>query len=111
MTAKEKILNNVELSEYEARELVGYSNFGHNGGFPADHFDGIEFSDAFPGENGRWSVPVLSIFEVDGRYFGLMSSEGLTEYQENEAYSQVAKEYDKVTKTITKTSYELKKKQ
>jgi hypothetical protein len=64
------------------------------------------------GENRRWSRSNLEIFKVEDtrdRYFGLYWEEGLTENQENEAYSQVAVEFERTEKTVVVVSYEVKK--
>ena len=60
------------------------------------------------GENRRWSRYARTIIEVNIscniRYFMLEWENGLTEYQENEYFSQIAKEVILVEKqTIVKT--------
>lgn len=88
-----KIDNNEKLSEREIRELVCNS-----------------IEDNY-GDNNRWTRGVESIVQIGERFFLINWSEGLTEYQENEYYSQPV-EVEKVTyeKTITVTEWkEIKK--
>lgn len=57
------------------------------------------------GENRRWTRSNTTIVELMGRYFSIDWEEGLTEFQENEFYSQpievTKKTYEK-TITVTK---------
>lgn len=52
------------------------------------------------GDNRRWSRSVVSIAEINGRYFKIYWEEGLTEYQDDCCYDQPIEvekvEYDKV---------------
>ena len=52
------------------------------------------------GDNRRWSRSMVSITEINGRYFKIYWEEGLTEYQEDSCYNQPVEvkkiEYDKV---------------
>lgn len=84
----EKIDNNEKLSESEIRELVCNS-----------------IEDQY-GDNNRWTRGVESIVQIGNRFFSICWEEGLTEYQENEYYSQPV-EVEKVTyeKTITVTEW------
>lgn len=109
MTAKEKILNGVELDEFEVKNLVDlwYPHVPNQ--FSKDHFDGIEQVDSIDGEDRRWSRTNLVVFKVDDRYFGIEWEQGLTEIQENDAFAQVAVELVKTEKTIVVTDYIRKK--
>lgn len=84
----EKIDNNEKLSKSEIRELVCNS-----------------IEDQY-GDNDRWTRSVESIVQIGNRFFSICWEEGLTEYQENEYYSQPI-EVEQVTyeKTITVTEW------
>lgn len=56
------------------------------------------------GENGRWTRPVQTIFEVQGRLFALDWEEGLTESQDHEFFEQPY-EVEKRTKVIEVNEY------
>lgn len=56
-------------------------------------------------EAGRWTCPETIIFELDSRFFSIWFERGLTEYQENEWYDQVAEEVR--PKQITVTTWEV----
>ena len=109
MTVKEKMFNGIELTEAEVKYLVDIWYDKKENNFSGDHFDGIVCVETYEGENRRWSRTNINIFEADGRYFQIEWEEGLTEYQENEAYRQIAKECEKVEKTIVTVSYVVKK--
>lgn len=54
------------------------------------------------GDSHRWSKDMTTIFECDGRFFQIDWNSGLTEYQEDEFFSQpeevVLHEYEKLVK-------------
>ena len=56
------------------------------------------------GDNDRWTRPVQTVFEVQGRLFALDWEEGLTENQENEFFDQPY-EVEKRTKVIEVNEY------
>lgn len=60
--------------------------------------------DTVYGENGRWTRPVQTIFEVQGRLFALDWDEGLTESQDHE-FDLQPYEVEKRTKTIVVNEY------
>lgn len=92
-TLKQKLLNNEELTSEEVEKLV------------------LEYEyDLIEGEDRRWSRTNETIIEIDGRYFSVEWEKGLTEYQENEYYSQVAVEVEKKERIITQTYWEKKEK-
>lgn len=56
------------------------------------------------GENGRWSRNNLSVIDLEGTLYAIEWSEGLTESQENEFYTQPYKvELEKRDVIVTKT--------
>ena len=87
-----KILTHQLLSENEVESIcrLGYSD--------------VDFSikildDSYCGLKNRWSIPtriVFSVFDANGneRCFSLEYDEGLTEYQEDFFYEQVAVEVE-----------------
>ena len=59
------------------------------------------------GDEGRWYRYMNTIFKVDGRYFSLSWSRGLTECQENEyMYQPVEVKLHEYEKTITVREWE-----
>ena len=81
---RQKIKNDVDLSESELNELVYYS------------VKDIE------GEDRRWSRRVTSILDIDGETYILNWERGLTEYQENSFHYQPRKvKIEKTTKVVT----------
>ena len=83
--------------------------------FPENELQELCYEYAFifdigDGENGRWQKYMETIIEVDGRYFQINWSQGLTEYQEN-SYPNQPYEVFKHTKevTTTKTWYDTNK--
>lgn len=56
------------------------------------------------GDNGRWTRPVQTVFEVQGRLFALDWFQGLTENQEHEFFDQPY-EVEKRTKVIEVNEY------
>lgn len=74
---------NPNFTEKEIEQMA-YEEFGNSIDVVAD-------------ECGRWTQAMETIFEVNGRYFGVSWYRGLTEYQENnfccsEVYEVVKKE-------------------
>lgn len=55
-----------------------------------------------PGECGRWTQGMETIFQVGDRFFSIYWERGLTEYQDDEFFSQpeevVLHEYEKLVK-------------
>lgn len=56
------------------------------------------------GEQHRWTQDVSTIFEFEGKYYSLDWDRGLTEYQENEFYTQPY-QVEKGVKTIEVTNW------
>lgn len=56
------------------------------------------------GDNDRWTRPVQTVFEVQGRLFALDWFQGLTENQEHEFFDQPY-EVEKRTKVIEVNEY------
>lgn len=79
-----KIYNGEELTEDELREFVQ------------------EYSAVYEvkGDEGRWTVQITSIFQINDKLFAIDWDRGLTELQESEFYCQP---YEVVKKTETKT--------
>lgn len=82
----EKILNGEELTEGELSDLVDYE------------------IDSQEGDCGSWTIPVMSIVELCGRYFAIDWDRGLTECQENEFNNQPY-EVKKVEKMVKVTEW------
>lgn len=89
------------LPEHEIRRLC-YEDYPH------DDPNFIEVA-RIEGEDGRWSRPVKIIFKVNNEhYFRIRYNMGLTECQEDDCDSQVAKEVEPKTRTIVETYWEEK---
>lgn len=58
--------------------------------------------DEIEGESGRWTKCMTTIIDVDGQLYAIDWYRGLTEYQENEYYSQPYK-VNRVEKVVTRT--------
>ena len=86
-----KILNKEELTSEEVGQIINYG------------YDDIEVVEEIEGEDRRWSRTNKVIIAIDNQYFSLTYEHGLTEYQDDGYYSQIAVEVEKkevVTKTI-----------
>lgn len=69
-----------------------------------DNLDIVDTTSDMDGA-GRWTIPEDIIFKLDGRFFCIWFSRGLTEYQEDEWEDQVAIEV--CPKQITVTTWEV----
>ena len=87
MNIEDKILNGIELTEDEVREVLW-------------NWETIEENVI---NEGRWEFLVEVIICINNRYFSISYSRGKTEYQENYYYNQIAEE--KVPKLVTKVIY------
>lgn len=96
MTLTEKILNKQELTSDEIKSLV-FEDYGEQS---------IEYVEEIRGKDRRWTRTNQVILKINDRYFRIKYEQGLTEYQENEYYSQIAEEVKRVEKTITIVEYE-----
>lgn len=94
VSLKDKLLNKEELTNEEVEELV------------CNTPDDINWVEEIEGEDRRWSRTNLVILGVDDKYFQIEYEHGLTEYQENEYWGQVAIEVRKIEKVITTTVWE-----
>ena len=86
-----KILNKEELTSEEVGQIINYG------------YDDIEVVEEIEGKDRRWSRTNKVIIAIGNQYFSLTYEHGLTEYQDDEYYSQIAVEVEKkevVTKTI-----------
>lgn len=87
-----KILTNQELTSSEVESIC--HPWSSHMDFPIKILD-----DSYCGLKNRWSIPtriVFSVFDANGneRCFSLEYDEGLTEYQEDFFYEQVAVEVE-----------------
>lgn len=95
MTIKEKFLNKEEFTPDEVEQVIW------------EGVEGIEQIEILEGEDRRWSRTDIIVFKVDNRYFELEYEHGLTEYQENEYYSQKPVEVKKVERVVKITDWEV----
>lgn len=85
-----KIDSGEKLGEYELMRLV------------SDY----EFDQAGNGDCRRWTERMNTIVLIGGRYFSIKWNRGLTEYQDNEFWSQPVEVFKKeYEKTITVTEW------
>ena len=87
MNIEDKILNGIELTEDEVREVLW-------------NWETVEENVI---NEGRWEFLVEVIICINNRYFSINYSRGKTECQENYYYNQIAEE--KVPKLVTKVIY------
>lgn len=100
MTKKEllyKIKNKIKFTEEEVMEIITFKSKLFSS-------KDLEYVDYNPQENRRWSRSVNLVYQVDDINFMLSFEEGLTEYQENDYFEQVAiiVEKDYVLKKVWK---------
>ncbi|AEK09976.1 hypothetical protein FDH96_gp064 [Mycobacterium phage Rey] len=69
---------------------------------PDEEIDGFKHVAVEEGENRRWARgDTIIVQHVDtGRYFAFDFDQGLTEYQENEVYTDSVREVQRVVKTV-----------
>lgn len=91
MSIKEKIINNIDLTEKEIKQCI----FGNIG----EYIDEIEL------DMRRWTQTIKTIIEINKQLYAIKWYRGLTECQENEFPYQPYK-VKKETRVITKTIIE-----
>ena len=97
MTIVEKIVNGIELSDSEVRDLVW------------EGADGVETVEIIEGDElSRWTRGVVHILLVDGNFYRVYFEQGLTEYQENYYPDQKAERVYKKEKLVMTTTWSTK---
>lgn len=80
MTLKDKIINGEKLDKLEVMDLV----------YEDADLD-YELVEEIMHDHGRWMMHMETIIKIDDKYYSIIWDRGLTEYQENEFYGQIAK--------------------
>ena len=81
--------------EFLQRYDSGKPNFTEDEIMGMTYGDLGNYVDEINGERNRWTQCVVTIFEVNGRFFAVSWLRGLTEMQENDFYDAKVYEVDK----------------
>lgn len=86
---KEKLLNNIQLTEVETHGIIR-----------GDFYPEIEIIEDNIYSHGRWTVTHEVVFQMANKFFGIHYYAAATEYQESDYPEQIALRLEKKEVTI-----------